>query len=119
GFGGPGLVRLAQLPQAFRSIKRVPQIASVLIKYGFGDVVNRMGLDSLLHDLKAKVFSDVPADFEGLTTEERIRRALEELGPTFVKFGQIMATRPDLIPMSLVVELRKLQDKVTPFDTTG
>lgn len=113
------MVRLAQLPQAFRSIKRVPQIASVLIKYGFGDVVNRMGLDSLLHDLKAKVFSDVAPEFEGLTTEERIRLALEELGPTFVKFGQIMATRPDLIPMSLVIELRKLQDKVTPFDTTG
>ncbi len=113
------MVRLAQLPQAFRSIKRVPQIASVLIKYGFGDVVNRIGIDSLLHDMKVKLFSDVPPEFEGLTTEERIRRALEELGPTFVKFGQIMATRPDLIPMSLVVELRKLQDKVTPFDTTG
>ncbi len=113
------MVRLAQLPQAFRSIKRVPQIASVLIKFGFGDVVNRMGLDSLLHDLRAKVFSDMPPEFAGLKTEERLRLALEELGPTFVKFGQIMATRPDLIPMSLVVELRKLQDKVTPFDTTG
>jgi ubiquinone biosynthesis protein len=113
------LVRLARLPQAYRSIKRVPQIVSVLGKYGFGDVVNRMGLDSLFHDLKAKFFSDVPAEYEGLTTEERIRRALEELGPTFVKFGQVMATRPDLIPMSLVVELRKLQDKVPPFDTTG
>ncbi len=113
------MVRLARLPQAYRSIKRVPQIVSVLGKYGFGDVVNRMGLDSLFHDLKAKFFSDVPAEYEGLTTEERIRRALEELGPTFVKFGQVMATRPDLIPMSLVVELRKLQDKVPPFDTTG
>ncbi|MEZ0228417.1 MAG: ABC1 kinase family protein [Planctomycetota bacterium] len=113
------MVRLAQLPQAFRSIKRVPQIASVLMKFGFGDVVNRMGLDTLLHDLKAKVFSDTPPEYAGLRTEERIRLSLEELGPTFVKFGQIMATRPDLIPMSLVVELRKLQDKVAPFDTTG
>jgi ubiquinone biosynthesis protein len=113
------MVRLAQLPQAFRSIKRVPQIVRVLAKYGFGDVVGRMGLDSLLHDLKARVFSDVSPEYEGLRTEERIRRALEELGPTFVKFGQIMATRPDLIPMSLVVELRKLQDKVAPFDTKG
>ena len=71
------LVRLAQLPQAFRSIKRVPQIVRVLGKYGFGDVVNRMGVDSLLHDLKAKVFSDVPSEYEGLTTEERIRLALD------------------------------------------
>jgi ubiquinone biosynthesis protein len=112
-------MRLAQLPQAFRGIKRVPQILSVLAKYGFGDVIDRIGLASFLHDVKSKLFTDVDSEFANLTTEERIRLALEELGPTFVKLGQIMATRPDLIPMSLVNELRKLQDKVTPFDTAG
>jgi ubiquinone biosynthesis protein len=113
-------VRLTQLPTAIRSLKRVPQIVRVLSKYGFGWVVNRMGLDTLFQDVKAKILSDEPPpEIEAMTIEERIRHALEDLGPTFVKFGQIMATRPDLIPMSLVLELRKLQDKVAPFDTTG
>ncbi len=113
-------MRLTQLPTAIRSLKRVPQIVRVLSKYGFGWVVNRMGLDTLFQDVKAKILSDEPPpEIEAMTIEERIRHALEDLGPTFVKFGQIMATRPDLIPMSLVLELRKLQDKVAPFDTTG
>ncbi|HZV00892.1 MAG TPA: AarF/ABC1/UbiB kinase family protein, partial [Planctomycetota bacterium] len=113
-------MRLTQLPTAIRSLKRVPQIVRVLSKYGFGWVVNRMGLDTLFQDVKARILSDEPPpEIEAMSTEERIRHALEDLGPTFVKFGQIMATRPDLIPMSLVLELRKLQDKVAPFDTTG
>jgi ubiquinone biosynthesis protein len=113
-------MRLTKSLQAGRAIARVPQIVRVLVKYGFGDIVNRIGLDSFVHALKSKLFSDVEAQpFEGLRTEERIRLALEELGPTYVKMGQILATRPDLIPMSLIQELRKLQDKVAPFDTAG
>lgn len=113
-------MRITQLLQAGRATARLPQILRVLAKYGFGDIVNRVGLDSFLHTVRARLFSDVEATpFEGLRTEERIRLALEELGPTFVKMGQILATRPDLIPMSLIAELRKLQDKVPPFDTAG
>ncbi len=52
---------------------------------------------------------------EQFTTFERIRMVIEDLGATYIKFGQILATRPDLIPMPLVLELRKLQDRVPPF----
>jgi ubiquinone biosynthesis protein len=55
------------------------------------------------------------APWESFSTEQRIRMAFEELGPTFIKLGQVLATRPDLIPMSLIEELRRLQDRVPPF----
>ena len=110
---------LASIPNRIRSLPRLPQIVRVLAKYGFGDVVGRIGLDSALHAIRSRVFSSVDARFHALSTEERLRLMLEDLGPTFVKLGQVMATRPDMIPMSLIQELRKLQDKVKPFDTEG
>jgi ubiquinone biosynthesis protein len=112
-------VGITSIPQRIRSVQRLPQIIGVLAKYGFGDVVSRVGIDSVVHQLKSKVFKDVDPRFTSLATEARIRLALEDLGPTFVKMGQVMATRPDLIPMSLCEELRQLQDKVKPFDTEG
>lgn len=110
---------IASIPQRIRSLQRFPQILGVLFKYGFGDVVARIGLESFLRDLRQRLFPSNDPRIEQLTSEERVRLMLEELGPTFIKFGQVLATRPDLIPMELVVELRKLQDKVKPFDTEG
>ena len=110
---------LASIPERIRSLQRFPQILRVLLKYGFDDVVSRIGLDSAFHELKRFVLPASDPRLGALKSEERMRLALEELGPTFVKLGQVLATRPDLIPMSLVVELRKLQDKVKPFDTEG
>lgn len=110
---------IASIPQRIRSLQRFPQILGVLFKYGFGDLVARIGLDSALHDLKRRLFPTSDPRFEQATSEERVRLTLEELGPTFIKLGQVLATRPDLIPLPLVIELRKLQDKVKPFDTAG
>ena len=110
---------LASIPNRIRSLPRLPQIVRVLAKYGFGDVTARIGLDSFLHALRSWVLSDVDPRLNTLSTEARLRLMLEDLGPTFVKLGQVMATRPDMIPMSLIQELRKLQDKVKPFDTAG
>jgi len=110
---------LGSIPQRIRSLPRLPQIIRVLMRYGFGDVVSRIGIDSALHRLRSWVQQDVDPRFQALSTEARIRHALEDLGPTFVKLGQVMATRPDLVPMGLVLELRQLQDKVKPFDTAG
>lgn len=109
---------LTSVPQQFRNLARLPQIVRVLFKYGFGDVASRIGFDSAMHKVKARLFN-VDTRFTSLTTEQRIKLALEDLGPTFVKLGQVMATRPDLIPMSLILELKELQDKVKPFDTSG
>ncbi|MBL4847765.1 MAG: AarF/ABC1/UbiB kinase family protein [Planctomycetes bacterium] len=110
---------IISIPTRIRSLKRLPQIVRVALKYGFGDVVARAGLDTVLHRVKSILIADADPLVADLSTEERIRMMLEELGPTFVKLGQVMATRPDLIPLSLATELRKLQDKVKPFDTKG
>ena len=91
---------------------RLHHIASVLIRYGFGDLVHKAGLaraleqaGEILHWKHARQLSD-------MGSAERLRRALEELGPTFVKLGQLLATRVDLLPPDWVVELEKLQDTV-------
>ena len=93
-----------------KTIKRFREIVAVLTKYGFEEIVERFELPG--SDLLQKV-SPVSG---GLTIHERIRLALEELGPTFIKFGQVMSLRPDLLPRKLLEELEKLQDDVPPID---
>jgi ubiquinone biosynthesis protein len=106
---------LTRLPQTLRNIGRARHILAVLTRHGFADVLARLGLEGVSHVLlKIVTFNRYRTD-TGHSTEERIRQAMEELGPTFVKLGQILATRPDLVPLSLVSELRKLEDRVPPF----
>lgn len=92
------------------SLGRFKEIATVLIRYGFDDLVGRLDVTGI--ELIKKVHK---AD-QHLGTYERIRCALEDLGPTFVKFGQIMSLRPDLLPPSLIDELSKLQDDVASVE---
>jgi ubiquinone biosynthesis protein len=87
---------------------RFKDMVVTLIKYGFNDVVER--LDFPGRELLVKIRK---VDLE-MNTWERIRLMLEDLGPTFIKFGQIMSVRPDLVPNPLIMELRKLQDEVAP-----
>ncbi|MEK7466898.1 MAG: AarF/ABC1/UbiB kinase family protein [Planctomycetota bacterium] len=106
---------LTRLPQTLRNLGRGRHILGVLTRHGFADVLARLGLEGVSRMLlKVVTFNRYRPD-EGHTTEERIRMAMEEMGPTFVKLGQIMATRPDLVPLSLVTELRRLEDRVPPF----
>ena len=108
---------LVRLPRTVKNIQRVREIAAVVAKWGFGDLLARMELEGTVERARnLLVWRRHREAVVRYTTEERIRHAFEELGPTFIKLGQILATRPDLIPMSLVVELRKLQDDVPPFD---
>lgn len=107
---------LVRIPRTYKNLQRLREIASVIVKYGFGDLVARLEIENTLElGLSLLRFRRQRRELVRYTTEERIRMAFEELGPTFVKLGQILATRPDLIPMSLIVELRKLQDAVPPF----
>ncbi len=104
-------MRLHTLNQRIHDIRRLRQIASVLARYGFGYFVDRLNLGRKLVRLgpirKLKVF-DLPINV-------RLRRVLEELGPTFIKFGQILSTRPDIMPIELCCELEQLQDNVPTF----
>jgi ubiquinone biosynthesis protein len=111
-------MKITRLPQTIRNFSRLYVILRVLSKHGFGDVVARIGLEGTWERVKRRATFGRwgRAEIRHYRTEERIRMAFEELGSTFIKFGQILATRPDLVPMSLIHELRKLQDNVPPFD---
>ncbi len=88
---------------------RAKEYATVLIRNGFADLLQKLEPPAgVLQRL-------VPKPRERLTTWERVRTVLEELGPTFVKFGQMLSMRPDVLPLPLILELRKLQDRVTPL----
>lgn len=98
-----------------RSLGRSRQIATVLLNYGFGDVVERLGLLRYLQWGRRLLFLRRIEPETRLTRPQRIRLALEALGATFIKFGQVMSTRPDLVPADVIAELTKLQEGVPPF----
>lgn len=96
-----------------RHIHRYREIAVALIRNGFGMIVDEIGFSQFL-SLPQKFFPMKKVK-HSFTIGERVRLVLEELGPTFVKLGQIASTRPDLFPEEIIRELEKLQDQVPPF----
>lgn len=105
------------MPWHWGEVRRLRSIAGVLARHGLADVAARLGPLAWVRSVWRGVLRRGPA--QDLPIERRIRRVLEELGPTFVKLGQMLATRPDLVPVSLVEELRHLQDEVEPFPFEG
>ncbi|MBT8253470.1 MAG: hypothetical protein HKN00_13665 [Flavobacteriaceae bacterium] len=101
--------------QKYRSITRYNQILRVLIKYGFEDLVQHLEERKRFTFLRKLIPKRRKAHALQFTKWEKMRLVCEELGPTFVKFGQILSNRPDLIPFELVLEFEKLQDKVPPM----
>ena len=95
---------------------RLHEIASTFVRYGFGDIVNSMGLGDALKQAGKILKWDRAEELTNLQRPERVRRVLEILGPTFVKLGQILATRVDLFPPSWIAELEKLQTHAPPVD---
>lgn len=96
-----------------RHIKRYRDVAKVLARHGFGYIVEEMGLLHML-SLPKRLFTDTEK-VDPLSTGERIRQVIEELGPTYVKIGQIASTRADIISEEILQELEKLQDNVPSF----
>ena len=99
----------------WRHMRRYRQILGILLKYGFGDVVDvtRKDLISRFGDKIVPMFGKHVDS--SMSRAERLRYAAEELGPTFVKLAQVLSMRPDLVPPDVATELQKLQDEVSPF----
>ena len=95
---------------ATRNISRLSEIAQVAVRHGFGYFFERHRLTDLVPWQQRD--GDEPG---GLSRGQRLREMLDELGPTFVKFGQLLSTRPDVLPPDIIAELRGLQDDVRPF----
>ncbi|MEK7291675.1 MAG: AarF/ABC1/UbiB kinase family protein [Planctomycetota bacterium] len=110
-------MQLRKIGQKIRDIRRFNQILKILTKHGFGFAIQQLHLSDHVIGrgiIKTRVlrrFTEPPE-----SRAVRLRKVLEELGPTFIKLGQILSVRPDLVPLDLCYELSKLQDSVPPFD---
>lgn len=108
-----------RLPRSVRTIRRVQTIARVLTQHGFGHLVDSLRLERyvpLPKRWQQAILPSVEGEPEA-NIGRRIARVCEDLGPTFVKLGQILSTRPDLVSSDIIAELVKLQDRVPPFPT--
>ncbi len=96
---------MVSIVSAVRDISRVREVSAVLARHGFGEVVGRLGIGTRPKDT-------VPGEARRnpVSVAQRLRLVLEELGPSFVKLGQLASTRSDLLPPEMITELRKLQD---------
>lgn len=99
-----------QLSSTYHHAKRYKQIIDILIKYGFGYIVEKVGII-----LPVGTARPSPKSEDKLTTAQKVVMMLQELGPTFIKLGQVLSTRPDIIPSNYIKELKRLQDDVAPF----
>jgi ubiquinone biosynthesis protein len=113
---------MVSITHAARDIGRLRDISTVLVRHGFGEVARRLGLLRVWRSRDSSSPDSVRSEDEAHGAHERqdmslpvrIRLVLQDLGPSFVKLGQIASTRPDVLPGELVDELRKLQDAVPP-----
>ncbi len=109
--------KIGVISRTYRHINRYREVIAILVKYGFGEILAKLELQKHLDFGKGFILGKTAAEIADVSHWGRVRMALEELGPTFVKFGQIMSTRPDMVPQELIIELEKLQEEVPPFST--
>lgn len=103
------------IKRTVKNINRIREVIRILVKHSFEDVVTRTGLNEFLtpHG-RIRINKSDPYILRH-TQDERIRLVVEELGPTFIKFAQVLSNRPDVLPAGLIKEFEKLQNQVAPF----
>ncbi|GAB6906817.1 ABC-1 domain-containing protein [Desulfosarcina cetonica] len=107
--------KIGVIGRTYRNLNRYRQILSVLLKYGFDNILELLRIDQYI-ELGFQMLTRHRTEREERHTRaERVRMAIEELGPTFIKMGQILSTRPDLVPVDFIQELSRLQDKIPSF----
>lgn len=109
--------KIGVVGRTYRHLARYRQILTVFFKYGFGDLIELLKIEQYIEIGLQLISKNRRIRLEKLSRAERVRMACEELGPTYIKFGQILSTRPDLVPVDFIKELSKLQDDVpsSPF----
>jgi ubiquinone biosynthesis protein len=108
-------MRVLRIRRTMRHARRLREILSVLLKYGFEDGLERIKVNSHLGRGRKLVLRQQARAHLKRSRAERIRLAIEELGPAFIKLGQMLSTRYDLLPQEITDELRKLQDRIPAF----
>jgi len=107
-------MKIPSIRKTFKNTKRLAEILKVLSTFGFREVITDTGLYRFLGKTKEDIENPQHAQYKDLTRPVRARMVLETLGPTFIKIGQILSTRPDLIPPEWAEEFSNLQGNVSP-----
>lgn len=107
--------KIGIVTRTYRHVNRYRQILTALVKYGFGELVESLKIGQYVEVGLQMITRTHREQVETLTRGQRLRMVFEELGPTFVKLGQVLSTRPDLIPADVVHELERLQEHVPAF----
>ncbi len=107
--------KIGAIGRTYRHLNRYQRIIRILFKYGFDDLVEGLRIDQYLETGLKMINRKPRKEIEKHSRPVRFRMALEELGPTFIKLGQVLSTRPDLISPDYLNELARLQDNVPPF----
>ena len=107
----------SRLGRTIRNVPRLQYIIRVLVRHGFEDIVQEMGIDRMVDRFRRMLGRPgVDIEVQRLPYAVRLRKVMEDLGGTFIKLGQILSTRPDLIPPNWAEEFRHLQDEVPPVN---
>ncbi|MBT8330268.1 MAG: AarF/ABC1/UbiB kinase family protein, partial [Desulfofustis sp.] len=107
--------KIGAIGRTYRHLNRYQRIVRILFKYGFEDAIEMLHIDQYLESGLQMINRKPKEQIDRLSRPERLRMAFEELGPTFIKLGQVLSTRSDFIPPDYLVELAKLQDDVPSF----